>query len=440
MKKCLTISLVCTSLFASENNTSVTSSYKEVPWGAGAVVRTTNIPFGTPFAKEEGEHTSSFIQLLYYQGEHFYMDGTEFGYRASLSEKWSLAAFTRLRFADIPEDLQNQYQLDGYDPGLQLRYTLKKGTYANFELMTDMRSNAYTNFYCQYTYASGDFEIIPYGNLGYKSSGYNTRYYGLEDIKTLPAISLGADIDFAAGVDLWYHMTNNFYLYGKIQTKFLSSEAKSSPYVSENRQDEFWLGFSFRNDKSKPLQQNLKSKPYFRLAYGFATIADIGEILAGSTIPDESDNHLVSLFYGHPLSDTFFNLPIPIYFTPGVAWHKTSDVQDNIAEFILALKAYYTIPLPWRVRLGVATGISYVTDTTYIEDIDMDPGEQSSKLLQHLGFSIDLNLGDIFGKNMENVWLGYDIHHRSAVFEEASEYGRFKGGSNYNTVYLQYHF
>ncbi|MCF6206920.1 MAG: hypothetical protein L3J47_08550 [Sulfurovum sp.] len=115
-------------------------------------------------------------------------------------------------------------------------------------------------------------------------------------------------------------------------------------------------------------------------------------------------------------------------------------MQDNGNEIVAAMKAYYTIPLPWRVRLGVATGISYITDTTYIEDIDMDPGEISSKLLQYLDFSVDLNLGDLFGEPVEDLWLGYGIHHRSAVFEQSSQYGHFKGGSNYNTVYLQYHY
>ena len=439
MKKLLSFALTCSSLLAYDSNTTITS-YNEVPWGAGASVRSTNIPFGRPFTQNDGENTSSFIQLLYYKGEHFYMDGTEFGYRADITDAWSLAAFTRLRFADLPEEKQNQYQLDGYDPGVQLRYTFDEGHYSNFEIMTDMSSNFYANLYYQYTYNWEDFDFIPYGNIGYKSSGYNSRYYGLEDIEGVTHEKLGAGVDFTAGFDLWYHMVSNFYLYGKAQVKFLNSEATSSPYVSENQQYEYQLGFAFRNDKSKALQRDLKSKPYFRLAYGFATTANLGEILVGGTVPDEFNNHMISLFYGHPLSDTFFGLPVPIYFTPGVAWHQTSDVQDDIAEFVLALKAYYTIPLPWRIRLGVATGLSYVTDTTYIEDVDMDPGEQSSKLLQHLGFSVDLNLGDIFGESVEDLWLGYDIHHRSAVFENASEYGRFKGGSNYNTVYLQYHY
>ena len=440
MKKCFAAASLCSFLCAGENHGTIPTTYNEVPWGAGAVVRSTNIPYGMPFSIENGAHTSSFIQLLYYRGEHFYMDGTELGYRSHITHDWTLAAFTRLRFADLPEEVQNQYQLDGYDPGVQLRYIFGKAHHADFEILTDMRSNFYANLAYRYSYITDDFAFVPYGILGYKSSGYNTRYYGLEDIETLPTAKLDSGIDFTTGIDIWYHLISNFYLYGKAQIKFLNAEATDSPYVSENQQYEYWLGFSFKNDKNKPLQRELKSKPYFRLAYGFATTANLGEIIVGETIPDEFENRMISLFYGHPLSDTFFNLPVSIYFTPGIAWHRASDVQEDIGEFILALKAYYTIPLSWRVRFGVATGISYVTDTTYIEDIDMNPDKQSSKLLQYLGFSVDLNLGDIFGEKVEDLWLGYDIHHRSAVFENASEYGRFKGGSNYNTVYLQYHF
>ena len=41
---------------------------------------------------------------------------------------------------------------------------------------------------------------------------------------------------------------------------------------------------------------------------------------------------------------------------------------------------------------------------------------------------------------MQDVWLGYSIHHRSAIFESASRFGWIKGGSNYNTIYLQFDF
>jgi outer membrane protein len=63
--------------------------------------------------------------------------------------------------------------------------------------------------------------------------------------------------------------------------------------------------------------------------------------------------------------------------------------------------------------------------------------------MSHLNFfldlSADINLG-FFGKNFESFWIGAAIHHRSSVFEASSLFGRIKGGSNYNTAYLQWHF
>jgi outer membrane protein len=50
-------------------------------------------------------------------------------------------------------------------------------------------------------------------------------------------------------------------------------------------------------------------------------------------------------------------------------------------------------------------------------------------------------MGDIFrAESIKGLWLGYSIHHRSGIFTTSSAFGRIKGGSNYQTVYLQYHF
>ena len=52
-----------------------------------------------------------------------------------------------------------------------------------------------------------------------------------------------------------------------------------------------------------------------------------------------------------------------------------------------------------------------------------------------------MNLGDLFHiKAMDDIWLGYSLHHRSGIFGTSSMFGRIKGGSNYNTISLQYHF
>jgi outer membrane protein len=95
-----------------------------------------------------------------------------------------------------------------------------------------------------------------------------------------------------------------------------------------------------------------------------------------------------------------------------------------------------------RWRLGAAEGLSYVSDITYIERIEMErKGYRPSELLNYLDFTIDVNQGDVFNiKQWQNTWLGYSIHHRLAIFESAAQFGRIKGGSNYNTLYIQVHF
>ena len=149
-----------------------------------------------------------------------------------------------------------------------------------------------------------------------------------------------------------------------------------------------------------------------------------------------------SLFYGTRLTETLFTLPIELYFTPGVAWHHSSEVQNDLAEAVVAIKAFYTFELGPRFRLGVAEGLSYVSSLTHIEGSEIEEkGYKPSKLLNYLDFSLDVNMGDLFNShNMRNMWLGYAIHHRSGIFETSSAFGRIKGGSNYQTIYLQWHF
>jgi outer membrane protein len=68
-------------------------------------------------------------------------------------------------------------------------------------------------------------------------------------------------------------------------------------------------------------------------------------------------------------------------------------------------------------------------------------GYRASNLLNFIDVSIDFSVGDLFGANkLRDLWFGYSLHHRSAIFETSSAFGRIKGGSNYNTLYLQYHF
>ncbi|GAL03682.1 hypothetical protein JCM19237_6576 [Photobacterium aphoticum] len=157
---------------------------------------------------------------------------------------------------------------------------------------------------------------------------------------------------------------------------------------------------------------------------------------------DPYNNQLTSVFYGHPLTDELFGIPLDIYLTPGFVWHWESEVQSSIQEYVIAIKAYYTFEWPVKWRFGVAEGLSYVSGITHIEQAEMDEkGYEPSQLLNYLDFSVDVNVGDLINqKSLDNLWVGYSLHHRSAIFESASQFGRIKGGSNYNTFYIQYDF
>ena len=411
-----------------------TSIHTEKPWGIGAVVRTASVPYiESDYSKDTT--VTTFIPFLYYQGENFYLDGLEMGYTFYEKAHWSSALFTRLRFADLPFDVQNKIQADSYDPGLKLRYSFDEAQHIDLELMSDYDAKYYMNLAYEKKFHLGNFDLKPYASTTYKSAGFNSKYYGLNQN------NINGGLDVTLGLFMRYHVWDNVYLLANAQTKFLSNAAASSNFVKERRQDEIMLGFGLFNDKNTPTSKTLNMKPFIKLAHGFASPSDLGELLVGKREKDPYNNQMTSLFYGLPLTDTMLTLPIELYFTPGFAWHYDSEVQNSIQEYVLAFRAFYTIPLPWRVRLGVAEGLSYVSEPTYIEASELEEKDyEPSKLLNYLGFSIDLSMADIFGEKAEGLWLGYDIHHRSAIFESSSQFGRIKGGSNYTTLYLQYHF
>ena len=80
--------------------------------------------------------------------------------------------------------------------------------------------------------------------------------------------------------------------------------------------------------------------------------------------------------------------------------------------------------------LGVAEGVSYRDEVDYIEKSEIEEkGLKPSSLTFYLYVSIDLNLG-FLDDDLNPLWFGAAIHHRSSGFEEVSLFGRIKSGSN----------
>ena len=122
-------------------------------------------------------------------------------------------------------------------------------------------------------------------------------------------------------------------------------------------------------------------------------------------------------------------------------FHHSSDVQDSTTEYVLACKIYYTLHWPVTWRIGLAEGLSYAAKVPYVEREKVeDKGKTPSRLMNYLDTSVDVDLGKLLNTDsMEGLWLGWYIHHRSGIFSGSDAFKEISGGSNYNCVYLQYH-
>ncbi|SON48789.1 MipA/OmpV family protein [Vibrio tapetis] len=410
----------------------------EQEWGLSAAYRSASLVHDFPGTSDTS--VSTFVPMFYYQGERFYMDGLEGGAHLYQQDDWQVNAFTRLRFVDLPASKQNEFGGDVFDLGMQYRHNMDEFWYTDVEVLSDSHGRFHGNVKATAEYLTESWDFKPSIQMRYKTADFNSQYYAAE---SLTGERIGGGVDFKMGFEARYHVTSNLYLMGSAFATRLDGAAYGASTVNEQWASEYFVGFGFSNDNSVPRKSEIGAKPYMRIAQGFATPSDMGDIFQGKGESDPNNNKMTSFFYGHPLTDELFGLPLDVYLTPGVAWHWQSDTQKSSPEYVVAIKAYYTFDWPVRWKFGVAEGVSYVQHPTYIESSELEKKEYAngSPLMNYLDISFDINVGDIVGKSdWENMWIGYSLHHRSSIFEKASQFGRIKGGSNYNTVYLQYDF
>jgi len=407
-------------------------------WGLGMVIRTGSVPFNNPAIVTPDTVTSA-VPMLYFKSDYIYMDGFEGGFKYEINKDWRVALITRLRFSDIPKDFQNEFQSTTYDFGPQLRYKFNQDNFLDLEVMTHIKGHNYANLSYKGDFNTGGFEIKPYLTFRAKSSGFNSLYYAIEPVS---GQKIQGGIDTTLGIDTKYHLVSNLYLLAGADVTILDKAAKDARAVDKGYEYGVYAGLGLFKEPPKDSHRSISTKPYIRIAHNWATHYDLDQIIGGSFARDEYHHQLTSVFYGHPLTDNLLGLPIEVYLTPGFALHHRSEVQGILREYDIGFKAYYTIPLPIRIRLGAAEGLSYINEVSWIERTDLiEDGDQApSKLLNYLDFSVGVNLGDLFfNKSMEEVWLGYNIHHRSGIFSESAQFGRVNGGSNYPGVYVQIH-
>lgn len=415
----------------SDSKTPVEFSDNSTPeWGVLMAGRYTSLPF-----EADDKDATDIFPLFYYEGERIFLRGDYGGLKLWENDQYGINAIARFRFYDIPEEYESDIEGGGADMGVQAFWKLSEQSQLQFEVLSDRRGNLQSNARWAGDYRRGDWRLFPELELRLTGSDYNSRYYGLDQF------DLDEGIEARASVKARRRVWSDLFMEGQIEAGWIGSEAGSSPLVEDDFEYGAYLGLGIYQEENWNRSQ-LNAKPYWRLSQGWGTSSDFQNIILGEfeTEPG-ADVNMTSIFYGHPLSDTLFGAPWEVYLTPGFVYHWSSDVQSSSVEFVLGVKAYYTFPTPWRLRLGIAEGISYADSLTFYEAAENVEDEvDGSKLLNYLDLSLDLNMGDVFNKDsLDDLWLGTAIHHRSGIYETSSAFGNLSGGVNFLTVYLQWH-
>jgi outer membrane protein len=432
MKRSLLVASVLVALLgqsATAEHKKPDRTYPEQEWAIGMALRTATIHFAT-----DERDIATLVPMIFYEGKYVYARGITLGLHFWEPDRWQFSAFGRRRYFDIPFEYQNLIQGDTVDFGLQARYFTMGITHADAELMSDPEGHVSANFRFGAQYIAQRFRFWPALEAKFKTKHYNSTYFGLNEYEVDP----GIDLAFFFYTD--WHAWKSLYLMAMGKITYLDSNVRGLEIINRNFHQQYFLGIGLSSDDSRPKKRDIGITPYWRLAHGWATPSALADIIVGKAAKDEYNNQMTSIFYGWPLTNELFGLPLDFYLTGGFVWHHKSDVQTDRQEVVLAIKLYYTIPLPWRLRLGAAEGVSYVNAIPYVENTKLrEKGYIPSHTLNFLDFSVDVNLGDIFRSGpMKHWWLGYSIHHRSAIFESAQQFGRIKGGSNFQSVYLQW--
>ena len=400
-------------------------------WGVAMAMRFANVPY-----KGDKKSTDDLFPLFYYEGERFFLRGDNAGIKLWEKEKLGLNLIGRYRFFDYSDDYKHIDSGGGTaDAGAQGFYQLSDETQLQLEVLSDPRGRMYSTLRYAGDHRRDKWRFFPELEATVTSSKFNSHYYGVD------TQSLGTGLETRARLKVRRQLINNVHLEGQLEGSWLGPQAADANAIDDTFGYEMYLGIGFYD--AEPVQKDaLQAKPFWQISQGWGTTSDFQTIPSGNFETESgADVSMTSIFYGHPLSDTLFNKPIEVYLTPGFVYHYGSDVQDTSYEGVLAVKMMYTFPTPWRLRLGAAEGISYVSDANYYESSSLaKKGENASRLMNYLNLSLDLNIGDVFKSDrLEDLWLGTGIHHRSGIYGTSSAFNNASGGSNFVTMYLQWH-
>ncbi|HIP20913.1 MAG TPA: hypothetical protein EYG70_07295 [Sulfurimonas sp.] len=178
-----------------------------------------------------------------------------------------------------------------------------------------------------------------------------------------------------------------------------------------------------------------------RLLYGTATDKALGDVLVGDLGSYPESLSVTALDMGYLINKDTFDVPVDIYVKAGLGQFDEG-AYSNVNELVVYVKALYNLDfLQNRIRFGLGEGFSYTSDIIRVEKLEaltITDGK-TSQLLNYLDVTIDFDFGKLIRyKPLDETYIGVALKHRSGIFGLIN--GVTKGGSNYNSIYIEKNF
>jgi len=181
-----------------------------------------------------------------------------------------------------------------------------------------------------------------------------------------------------------------------------------------------------------------------RALYGKATASTLGDVLSGKIESPDYKFSVAGVDAAYLLKQSAFEWPMDVYVKSGISRFDDSAYSmassQSVYEITLYVKLYWNFDfLDNRVRFGFGEGGSYTSDILSVEQLEGENGDAKSYFLNYLDISADFDFGRLIHyKPLHNTYIGWALKHRSGIFGLIN--GVTKGGSNYNTIYLEKNF
>jgi outer membrane protein len=196
------------------------------------------------------------VPYIAYQGERFYFEGLEMGYRLLDRDRFSFSILTQYRMdgyeADDSPFLRGMDEREGtLEAGLAVEVELPVGE-LELEGVTDVlgeHEGQEISLSYEVDFEFDRFSVTPFVAVTWQSENFTDYYYGVtprESRSWRAAYEVDSALNPEAGIQVGYEISDHWALMSEAGVTFLDSTIEDSPIVDEGYAVSGFLGVFYR--------------------------------------------------------------------------------------------------------------------------------------------------------------------------------------------------